>query len=166
MNLATCNLRQLLSVIFKPAMPLPVSTSTTSVHIPTEVISEIIDDLENMHILTEPISPMHAQWMSYYPCNEREAHSRKLCDLLACRLVSRAFMDVCTPRVFKLVKITPNQWRINAFWTLFGDEKQNLRRHVRELIYKDGNDEQKTAGNDSKPTLLAIFLRLNYLNSH
>lgn len=147
-------------------MPLPVSTSTTSVHIPTEVISEIIDDLENMHILNEPISPMHAQWMSYYPCNEREAHSRKLCDLLACRLVSRAFMDVCTPRVFKLVKITPNQWRINAFWTLFGDEKQNLRRHVRELIYKDGNDKQKTAGNDSKPTLLAIFLRLNYLNSH
>lgn len=163
MNLVTCNLRQFFSVLFEPAIPLPMSTSTTSMHIPTEVISEIIDDLENMHIRTEPISPgMNAHWMSHYPSDEREAHSRKLRDLLACRLVSRAFMDVCTPRVFKLVRITQNQWRINAFRTLFGDEEQNLRGHVRELIYKDGNDEQQTAGNESKPTLLTI--QPNYLN--
>jgi hypothetical protein len=43
---------------------------------------------------------------------------------------------------------------------LFGDEKQKLGRHVRELMYQDGDDEQQIAGNSisSKPMLSAIFL--------
>jgi len=89
---------------------------------------------------------MHAQWMSYYPHHSREVVSRKLRDLLACRLVSRTFMSVCTPRVFEVVRVPQNQRQINAFWNLFGDRKQNLGRHVRELMYQDGDDEQQTGG--------------------
>ena len=37
--------------------------------------------------------------MSYYPHHTREVVSGKLRDPLACRLVSRTFMDVCTARI-------------------------------------------------------------------
>ena len=53
-------------------------------------------------------------------------------------------MEVCTPRAFK---VTQNQRRINAFWNLFGDRKNNLLRHVSEMVYQDEDDE--TAGKSS-----------------
>ena len=73
-------------------------------------------------------------------------------------------MDVCTPRVFKVVRVPKNQRQINAFWNLFGDEKQDLGRHVRELMYQDGDDEQQTAG--KRASSKAIVSRFSFNPNH
>ena len=141
-----------------------IPTGTTElipVHIPTELISEIIDELEDMYS-SEPISLIEAHWLSHFPHHETDSCLKRLRDLLACRLVSRTFMDVCTPHVFKVVKVTQSQRRINAFWNLFGDGKNNLARHVRELVYLDAPGDDETAGKNSQPTLSAIFLQPHY----
>lgn len=70
-----------------------------------------------------------------------QAISGNFHDLLVCHLVSRTFMDMCTPHVFKVVRVRvpQNQQGINAFWNLFGDKKQKLGRHVHKLMYQDGD---------------------------
>ncbi|KIM34850.1 hypothetical protein M413DRAFT_32971 [Hebeloma cylindrosporum] len=98
------------------------STNTTvpTIPIPPEIISKIIDDLENMYF-NEPC----CEYMVFHQGD----YGEQLGHFLACRLVSQTFMDIITPRVFEI--------------------EHNLGRHVRQLTYHDkdetgGNNTEPT----------------------
>ncbi|KIM49937.1 hypothetical protein M413DRAFT_119359 [Hebeloma cylindrosporum] len=112
-------------------MPAASTSATLSlpIHIPTDIISEIVDELESVYF-NEPVFDYISR-----PQHEQEAVSIR--EFLAYRLVSLSFMDDITPRVFKVVRLSQNQRQIDKFWSLFGDGKHTLGRHVRELIYQD-----------------------------
>ncbi|KIM35514.1 hypothetical protein M413DRAFT_32456 [Hebeloma cylindrosporum] len=73
-----------------------VSADTTvpTLHIPPEIISKIIDDLENMYFNQPRCEYMVCQYMVFDP----GYYGVQLGHFLACRLVSQTFMDIITPR--------------------------------------------------------------------